>query len=1293
MSSGMSSSTSSDESDEEPQIVEHVEKPDIHKMARQGEVEKLRNALEDRRRGLAIADIDEKDGQGLTALQHAVKCNRPEVVRLLVNWEKPANHLIQDQHGLSLAHYATKSVRGTTRNAPDTYNDSGKDDRRYSNQLSISSDDKSAVTCLEILINKDMEQNFAEGTEPGKKETKMKLIYLKEKRHGQTPLHFAVMSGSLDSVRILIKKDKNEKENQLIHTKDKHGMTPMHVAATYRQVDIMDFLLDNGAKITQSDKEGSIPLHYACSTGCLEMVNLLIAKGKSEITTMMEKKAMGGNTCLHIAIENGHEGIIQKLLQNDSKILVARDDGMLPVHLAVISGNLNVVKTIVSKTGYLHHDIENKAESTTLHLAAQYNQLEVARYLLKERSLVAKTDSESNTPLHVAALFNHSEIIGLLMEEGGKINAKNLKGQIPLHVAAEMGHMESLKVLLNPRSLKHGKDFMELKEEENGDFIFKKLQHIAKQEGNSVDSKVRKAVEDVRQKLEKEAKPVDDRIPTQRIYRIVQALGPPKEHPPDVQEKNARPSRTSKVKPHSQASSEKEKDSTKYYVKKFLELIYTDNIINTEDNIGNTALHLAAQNGHTEIVKKMLEKHKAEHGRKNDRERTALHLAAEKGHTQTVGVIVARHKQGVFAEDQDRNTPLHLAAKGGHKDTVQLLVKNGADMNQMNVHGMTPLDLAAKHGEVEICEMLARKDPQMGREKGCNECPLHLACREGHLNVAMFLLQTKADMTHRNSGGLNCLDLAIMHGHKDTARYILRHDLWREALRNHVSPKKKHKRSSRKIVTPMRRLIRDMPDLAYEVLERSVTTTVISDGEKMKEETTYNFEFVDDLYENWAIPKKKKQKCSDSELKAETVPYTHKATVIKKNHPLSIMVECNRDELLQHPLVNKLIKRKWWHFGAYYYLANFFVHLLFVVLLTRYMLKSTHPLSYTNAASINDNSCDRSISPWLLVEKILLYVLMGLGAVFEILQMINMRAAYLSDLESYVEWVSYIFTFLLLLEFNECTATTGYRQEWQWSLGAFAVFFAWIDLVLYLKAFTSLGLYVIMFQLVCWTFLKVFVVFFSLILAFSLGFHILLQNQIPFRDAPNAILKTGVMFIGDIGYDDIFNAGLNDTTATDTTNLLYPPATSVLFSIFITLASVVLMNLLVGLAVGDIQGIQRRAAFKLTATHVELVLDVEKVLFNTTRAKLYKKRYTTEKRKSKTPWLWRQFMALQFWWWNQRVEKQDNTVLESIEELTRQQKRLESMIGAMNSDMMVLLKHNDPGVHGAASASNRERKT
>ncbi|XP_046572152.1 ankyrin-1-like [Haliotis rubra] len=237
---------------------------------------------------------------------------------------------------------------------------------------------------------------------------------------------------------------------------------------------------------------------------------------------------------------------------------------MCPVHLAVISGNLNVIQSIVSLTGRQQQDVANKAGSTPLHLAAQYNQLDIAKYLIEERVNIGATDNESNTPLHVAASFEHADIIRLLMENGGKINVKNQKGQIPLHLAARMGHMQSLKYLLDPRLLKHGKEFMELKEEENGNFFFKKLQHISKQNGKDVEFKVRKAVEDVRDKLEKEAKSVDDRIPTQRIYRIVQALGPPEEvHAEEQEKKAARPTRTSRVAPHS-ASSETGNNSTKY---------------------------------------------------------------------------------------------------------------------------------------------------------------------------------------------------------------------------------------------------------------------------------------------------------------------------------------------------------------------------------------------------------------------------------------------------------------------------------------------------------------------------------------------------------------------------------------------------------------------------------------------------------------------------------------------------------------------------------------------------------
>lgn len=65
-----------------------------------------------------------------------------------------------------------------------------------------------------------------------------------------------------------------------------------------------------------------------------------------------------------------------------ANVSVARNDGMYPVHLAVISGNLKIVKSFVTKTE--SHNLEKNTKSTTLHLAAQFNQLEIAQYLLKE---------------------------------------------------------------------------------------------------------------------------------------------------------------------------------------------------------------------------------------------------------------------------------------------------------------------------------------------------------------------------------------------------------------------------------------------------------------------------------------------------------------------------------------------------------------------------------------------------------------------------------------------------------------------------------------------------------------------------------------------------------------------------------------------------------------------------------------------------------------------------------------------------------------------------------------------
>lgn len=84
---------------------------------------------------------------------------------------------------------------------------------------------------------------------------------------------------------------------------------------------------------------------------------------------------------------------------------------------------------------------------------------------------------------------------------------------------------------------------------------------------------------------------------------------------------------------------------------------------------------------------------------KDHRWRTALHLAAEKGHTKTLLVLGGHQNADTDARDIYGSTPLHLAARKGHEATVGLLVRDLlADPMPRANSGLMPLHLAARYG-------------------------------------------------------------------------------------------------------------------------------------------------------------------------------------------------------------------------------------------------------------------------------------------------------------------------------------------------------------------------------------------------------------------------------------------------------------------------------------------------------------------------------------------------------------------------------------------------------------------
>ena len=252
------------------------------------------------------------------------------------------------------------------------------------------------------------------------------------------------------------------REGADVNVKDAHGETPLMYAAIVGSLDAMKFLIEKGADVNVQNNFGSTALIWSATD--LAKVRLLIDHGAN-----VNAATKRGRTALLVAAMSDHSADIVKLLKEKGADLRAVDFlKTTPLRAATLGSDTETIRMLIDAG--VDVNAADLPGITPLMMAAGWSgNLRAVQMLLAKGANVnavsrpvmglpvknGASEFGSLTALIMAAPFGPPELIKTLLDAGADVNAKDVRGMTPLMLSVATDHQDPAIIRM---LLEHGAD-------------------------------------------------------------------------------------------------------------------------------------------------------------------------------------------------------------------------------------------------------------------------------------------------------------------------------------------------------------------------------------------------------------------------------------------------------------------------------------------------------------------------------------------------------------------------------------------------------------------------------------------------------------------------------------------------------------------------------------------------------------------------------------------------------------------------------------------------------------------